>query len=219
VRECLQSLKISEFHSYDINDENLVPEWFVQSFNSNLNLRKLYISPYTSGALNWILATPSVLEIISRLRSVEITISTHELEDSATIDRIRMIFQALGVSCFANVEEFICVHGTNQKANDADTMKALAFWIRLSDETQRAVRLYARFNYHGDRTAKSRAISRQAIDDLSKLVEFPGIKIEHRASRSIVQFNHARISIYIKLLTWKPYLAPEYVCKRGHHVG
>jgi hypothetical protein len=97
-------------------------------------------------------------------------------------------------------------------------MKALAFWIKLSDETQIPIRIYARIWQRRFHQGNAVMISHQAVDELSKNEEFSGIKIEHLSNRTNLLFNRARITLRYKLLSWKPYLTAEYLCQI-HHVG
>jgi hypothetical protein len=166
------------------------------------------------------LADPTVLPIIARLRSVEITVIAYHYE--ATIrerPNILRILRALPEKSYLNVEDIIYMNQEQATAAEADmeAVKALSFWIRLSNETKRGVRLYGRYLLDSGHQRESVAYSEQAIEDLSKQEDFAGIRIKRHGNRTIFQLNNARITLYNKLLDFKPYLTTAYI--GNHHVA
>jgi hypothetical protein len=215
------SLKISEFHTYGNNERNTSVEWLVESFENNSNLRKLFINPFITNIIQH-LSNPSMLKMIARLHSVELAMCTHSYTELQGIlgENIFKIIRALPNNSYVNIEHLIVIPET-ETVEDADKaeMRALSFWIKISDQTRKRIRLYARtLNFFLSRGEnKATIIPRQAMDGLQQ--EFAGIRMEHLTDRTIFKFNDAKVSLFFKLLAWKRYLTTEYVSKNLEHTG
>ena len=153
----------------------------------------------------WYLVDTAVLSIISRLRSIELGVwiyceKFYEINDAMTAKKnnIRKIFRALPEYGFLNLEFVICNSDATPMADEAETVKALSFWIKLSDETKKPIRIYARMHRHNHQH-EATAITRQAFDQLGNEEEFTGATIEHFTNHSILHFNNARITLFFKI--------------------
>jgi hypothetical protein len=216
---CLKLLKISEFHTYSNNERDSSAEWLVESFKDNFKLRKLFICPFITHIVEQ-LSTPSVLKMVERLHSVEIAVCTYsytEFQQGVLGQNIYKIMRALPESGYVNVEHFIIIPETVEEV-DQEEIGALSFWIRISDQTRKRIRLYARTrNFNLPDGIQAIAIPRERIDSLQQ--HFTGIQIEHKTNRAILKFNNAKVSFYFTLLAWKKYLSPEYVSRSKEHTG